>query len=422
MKKNGALIMLTAVAALSFESCKKDLFDQQIYNEVITQTFPIDPIDANHLWSLSTRRTVTIRVNANIEHMESVMVLTDDPTVQTNAQIMAETKHPEEGTSYTLLFSAPEAQTTFYAAIKTADNYYAVKSFTTSANTVDFTEQSVTKVVNELAYQSFTYCFEENFPLPGDYDFNDCVIRLGVRPGDNQNQIKMEVTLAAVGAKMPIAAAVRIKNYHYDEIESVEIEEGTTFDDGYPLTPRYIPNTSTYQSGGNNEPVIRLFEDAMWCMVKEDPSDNGVLKRYLVNVSRKSDDDNKIVSPVTRTFVITFKKTATTLLNNLLTDYLDPFIITNYNNTYWETHTYQDQMAQVLYNYPDQNKLHMTWALAIPTGTFRWPLEGLIIGNYKDGLLSGAFREYGHSFGQWAADQNTSKDWFYHPAENEVYK
>jgi hypothetical protein len=48
-------------------------------------------------------------------------------------------------------------------------------------------------------------------------------------------------------------------------------------------------------------------------------------------------------------------------------------------------------------------------------------LEGKLIGNYKDNILTGAYREYNHSFGQWAAQKEKSRDWFYNPTVTEVY-
>ena len=424
MKRNNTILLLIATAlGLSLESCNKEMFDQQVYDTIITQEFPIDPIDQTHNWELSTRRSIVIKANASMENMEKVMVLSKDPLTSSDAQIMAETAATTEGGLHTLLFAAPSAQTTFYAAVKTTDKQYAVVPFTTSTREVSFESKTVGTLKGDLDYYSFTYCFEENFPEPGDYDFNDCVMRMSVMPGTKKNQVKLIVTLAAAGAKKQIAAAVRLKGYKASDIESVEIEEGNAFDDGYPLTPRSIPDGSTFQQGRNGEPVIRLFEDAMWCLTREQPSDNGVLTRYNVNVTRQENETNKKVDPVKRTYIINFKETsnATSMLQNVLTDNLDPFIVVPYNSNYWETHTYQDRLAMVLYEYHDQTAIRITWALCVPSGTFRWPLEGLLIGTYKNSVLTGVYREPSHSFGQWAVKKENSRDWFDYPTDSEVY-
>lgn len=425
MKRNHTIFLLIAAAlGLSLESCNKEMFNQQLYNEIITQQFPIDPIDDTHNWELSTRRSIVIKANANMENMEKVMVLSKNPLTSSDAQIMAEAEATTEGGLHTLLFAAPSSQTSFYAAVKTTDKQYAVVPFTTSNSQVSFEDKTTGTLTSDLDYYSFTYCFEENFPEPGDYDFNDCVMRMSVMPGTKKNQVKLIVTLAAAGAKRQIAAAVRLKGCNADDIESVEIEEGKAFDDGYPLTLRSIPDGSTFQRGRDEkQPVIRLFEDAMWCLIREQASDNGVLNRYYVNVSRAESETYKRVDPVKRTYIINFKESssAASMLQNILTDNLDPFIVTPYNNNYWETHTYQDRLAQVLYEYHDQTSIHITWALGVPSGTFRWPLEAKLIGSYKDGVLTGAYRKDGHSFGEWAAKKENSRDWFLYPTTSEVY-
>ena len=425
MKRNHTIFLLLAAAlGLSLESCNKEMFNQQLYDEIITQQFPIDPIDDTHNWELSTRRSIVIKANANMENMEKVMVLSKNPLTSSDAQIMAEAEATTEGGLHTLLFAAPSSQTSFYAAVKTTDKQYAVVPFTTSNSQVSFEDKTTGTLTSDLDYYSFTYCFEENFPEPGDYDFNDCVIRMSVMPGTKKNQVKLIVTLAAAGAKRQIAAAVRLKGCNADDIESVEIEEGKAFDDGYPLTLRSIPDGSTFQRGRDEkQPVIRLFEDAMWCLIREQASDNGVLNRYYVNVSRAESETFKKADPVKRTYIINFKESssAASMLQNILTDNLDPFIVTPYNNNYWETHTYQDRLAQVLYEYHDQTSIHITWALGVPSGTFRWPLEAKLIGSYKDGVLTGAYRKDGHSFGEWAAKKENSRDWFLYPTTSEVY-
>lgn len=418
---NSALIVILA-ASLTLGSCKsKNVFDQEGYDKIITGQFPIEPIDQTQMWNLSTRRTVSINVNANLENMEKLMVLTANPAVNSDAQIMAEEANPEEGHTYTMLFVTPDAKTTFCAAIKTTDNRYAIVEFNTSDKTVNFNNKVMATINTEPKRQAFTYCFEENFPMPGDYDFNDCVMRMSIQPGSKKNQLRLNVTLEAVGAKIPMAGAVRLCDYNYNDIESVEIADGKAFDDGYPLQKKYIPEDATLLRGRNNVAVIRLFEDAMWCMVKEDPDNIGILTRKNINVTRATDETNLHRTPITKTYIITFKESSAALLNNFLEDKLDPFIVTLFNAGYWETHVYTHQQAQALYEYPDQNDVHMLWALCVPSGNFRWPLEGKLIGNYKDNILTGTYREYNHSFGQWAAQKEQSRDWFYYPTVTEVY-
>ncbi len=422
MKKLFVTIVVLLAGMMTLVSCNNEMFEQEVYDKIVTQVFPIDPIDSTHTWNSSTQRTITVRINGNIENMEKVQILNYNPDENNNAEILAELSYPEEGNSYIMYFATPEILTKFYAAIKTTDDKYYIAPFTSSDSQVSFTNKTALDYDGELDYLAYTYCFEENFPEPGDYDFNDCVMRISIQPGDNTNQVKMKVTLAAVGATKPIAAAVKIKNFSYDQIEKVEIEDGKPFDDEYPLTKGLIRDASTLQKGQNEEPVIRLFEDAMWCLAHNNADNVGELTRYKINVNNEEDEKTyKNYEPVTKTYIITLKESVASITQNFTLEYLDPFIVIQYNNNNWETHVYKDRLAKVLYDYYFLASTHITWGLCVPTGYFRWPLEGVVVGTYKDGVLSGAYRDYNHSFGQWAAKKSTSKDWYLYPSETSVF-
>ena len=63
----------------------------------------------------------------------------------------------------------------------------------------------------------------------------------------------------------------------------------------------------------------------------------------------------------------------------------------------------------------------MTWALCVPDGEFRWPLEGVLIGRAKDGIITGAYRQPNHAFGSWEAKKSRAQDWYLYPTETSVY-
>lgn len=400
-------------------SCKKDMFKQDVYDSIMKQEFPIDPVDAAHSWNLTTRRTAT--VNITDTDIRRIMVLTDDPATNYQAAIMAQKTTFNRGDNF-LTFAAPTVQTTFYAAVEQNDGSLLVKPFTTSDARVtmaDATQEQ--KPVTAPGYQTFTYCFEEDYPQPGDYDFNDCVLRISVTPGDQPNQRKINVSVAATGANKLIAAALRLVNYNYDDIESVTTTDGKRWDEDYPTTQYILTNTETLQQGRNGEAAIRLFENASWIMVHNQPDNVGMLTNYKVNVTKTTTETTKQINPPVKTYIVTFKESATALLDNFTLLNIDPFIVTNFNGGNWETHVYEHKHANVLFEGVRQESGHMTWAICVPDGNFRWPLEGLIIGTKKDGLLTGVYREFGHSFGEWAANRNTAKDWYLYPTIADVY-
>lgn len=420
-KRHTIVVALSALMLFSTMSCKKDMFNAETYKEILKLEFPIDPIDEEHQWNLTARRSATITVPASAKDALRLMVLTDHPANNKSAAIMAETSDFNVGNNV-LIFAAPEIQNTFYAALEMADGSLLIKSFTTSESRLSMADAtSIPKPANTLNYQSFTYCFEENYPEPGDYDFNDCVLRISVQPGDKANQRKINVSMVATGANKLVGAAIHINNYKYSDIESVTIQDGKVWDEGYPAHRYLMDNTETLQEGQHGEAVIRLFENASWIMIHNQTDNIGALVNYKINVTSTYSEDTRQINPMVKTYIVTFKENATALLNNFSLLEIDPFIVTNYNGATWETHTYNQKFANVLFDCGTQDSGHMTWALCIPTANFRWPLEGTIIGTAKNGLITGAYREINHAFGSWASNRNKAKDWYLHPTVTSVY-
>lgn len=420
-KKYITVAALSTLLLYSSSSCKKDMFNEDVYKEILKIEFPIDPIDQLQQWKLTTNCVVTVSVPSSLKGQKRLMILTDNPITNRQAAIMAESSTFSSGDNY-MVFAAPKNQETFYAAIEETDGSILIKPFASNNQRVSMTDATqIKKPANPLGYQTFTYCFEEDYPKPGDYDFNDCVLRISVSPGEQPNQRKINVSMAATGADKLIGAAIHILNYKYSDIESVTIQDGKKWDEDYPAQRYLMKNTETLQEGQNGEAVIRLFENASWIMVHNQTDDAGGLINYKVNVTKTSSETSQQINPTIKTFIVTFKESATSLLNNFSLLNIDPFLITSFNSGTWETHIYEYKHANILFEGVYQDSGNMTWALCIPTDDFRWPLEGHIIGTSKDGVITGAYREYGHAFGQWAAERSKAQDWYLHPTITEVY-
>jgi hypothetical protein len=74
----------------------------------------------------------------------------------------------------------------------------------------------------------------------------------------------------------------------------------------------------------------------------------------------------------------------------------------------YDSYKYED-----IFNYP--------WAISVP-GSFKYPMEWQYIGAMEGTFIDGAFREEGHSFGEWAKDHNQATDWYNYPDEELIYK
>ena len=283
--------------------------------------------------------------------------------------------------------------------------------------------------------QSFRFCFEDNFPDAGDYDFNDVV--LTVKPTLNEKTLTVQVSLDAVGATKNIGAAMRLIGVKSEDLESYSVSNGFPSPEGQGLGDyKNIETSETFlkenQAPNNtNNMVIVLFKDAHWAMnpVK---TDNGCVWRYFWNTVERNDayEHKKYTDePPTATYTFVFKD-AEKASNMLAENLYDVFIVEPYGGGYWEVHTVQNgfKTAQVVTPIKPDGPAYeraygnnIPWAIMVP-GDFKYPLEWHSIGKNKNGEMSGAYCEPGYAFPEWAADSETATDWYLHPDEELVFQ
>ena len=410
-------VLLTTVA------CNRDVFDEDYYKEIKEVAQPVEGIDKTHQWDLTSTHLLSVDVSTSLPGMERLQILSGNPALGDGVTVLAD--WPLSGSDREYVgFTAPCTFSKFYAALVDAQGRYTVTAFNAGQHAINFSNPVNTQVSVDsrlLGLQAFTYCFEDEMPEPGDYDYNDVVLRISQeRPA--ANQIVLNVTLAAVGSVSQVAAAIQLVDVSYDDIASVTTLEGETFDEGYRKSAvPYINGTSLLQKGRSGEAVINLFEDAHWATDAISYTSEGYIPRYKYNVSKTTSEQHDMVSPRTISYIITFKNAA--LLNYFTLASLDPFVIVSYNGVLMEAHSvYKYRRTTVFHDYsqPD-NAVILPWALVIPSASFRYPLDGVNIGFSKDGALFGAFMTPGHSFGEWAANQNAARDWHNYPTGNQVY-
>jgi LruC domain-containing protein len=222
-----------------------------------------------------------------------------------------------------------------------------------------------------------------------------------------------------------MAAAIRLIGYNYDDIESVTIEEGRTFDGSFDQRRVFIEDADLLLRGRNNEAVINLFEDAHYALSPRLNSQDrgGGTVRMFYNTSRNPDGTNSLqIAPKSLTYVIKFRNPR--ILQNFTLETLDPFAMEDFNSGKWEVHLGPYKEAQVMYDLGDNETAsinRMVWALKIPSGDFKYPIEKQSLGLYKNGVLTGAYMMMDHSYGQWIADHTSSIDWFLYPTVGLVY-
>ena len=427
-------ITLTMVAAIvvATNSCTShDLFDQQVTQSISDSLSPVDSLDRNHNWLLTKTRSITVEANANV-NAQWLKILTDDPRLSEDAEVATQVMVTEGQKTYNMSFCFPSIVTTLYAALIDDQGLYTVTAFSPEDRKVDFSEPLYTKqnILYTPQPQTFVYCYEEEMPdfLKVDFDFNDIILNISYeRTGERE--IRFHVELAAVGTDRQVGAAIRLKNFKYDEIESVTTVGGASFNvntSGQDIpdqilvvhkdrTPLLMSNTE------NKEAVINLFCDAHWATGDLLTENFGLIQRKRYNVGRGTDFQTMVPREVT--YIVTFKEK--TGLEYLNFDLIDPFIIKEYNGGIFEVHQFANRNDWVLQEYKIAEIVKLPWALTIPYKKFRHTLEGVNIGFKKKEIMGfGAYSSVrGHTFGEWSMNSNLAQDWYLneYASDNQVY-
>lgn len=418
---------LGAMMLLSMMACTTNYYDEEKYNEYIKYNSPVDSVDQYHQWRLTEERSYKITANVN-QDVEKVMLLTANPLSSTKAEVMNESVIAK-GESKWMTVSVPMIQSTLYAALVDKDGIYYVKSFPVTQTEIDFSGGINTGTpVATLKPQTYTYLYEKDFPLVGDYDYNDLVFRIGVEH-TTPKQVVVHVTLSAVGCDVQLAGYFRVMGCNFDDIDSVTTVNGKTFNDNLPAgSKNFVRSYDLLICSPKNQAVITVCADAHWAM---DPyqstmeNTGAIALRKYYNTSLDASPEYESRNSVSQSYIIYFKDS--TIAENITLEEIDPFIVENYNGGLYEIHLDELKASQVLYNYQVEFKIKdLPWALLVPSNDFKYPLEGVQIGFYKrtdTGVVfsDGAYKTTGHAFGAWVENHKAALDWYNYPDESQVW-
>ena len=424
-----SLIKMTlgAMALLSTVACTTNYYDEEQYQKYLDYNSPVDSIDSHHRWLLSAEQMYRVRATAGT-NLQTVMILANNPFTDKTALVLG-SACITDGAVVDLPVCLPLAQEILYAALVDKDGKYYVTQFSANQVEVSFDSHSSSIPTDlTLKHQGYTYIFEKDFPLAGDFDYNDMVLRISTeRTGPKQ--VTIHATVAAVGCNVQLAGYIWLMNCKYDDIESVTTADGRTFNDNLPVASQnLVDNYDLFIRGKNDRPVICLFADAHWAMDshQEIADNNGAIAvRKYYNTSRVNNDEYEIRTPVSENYIVNFKDSK--YADKLTLEELDPFIVTDYNGARYETHMDDLKAAQVLYQYQVDYRIKtLPWMIVIPAEDFHYPLEGVQIG-FRKKTQTGAYAMFGsfttnnHSFGQWVEDCQSNLDWYEYPNKEYVW-
>lgn len=435
------MIVTAVLVANSSCSPNHELFNQDVTQAISDSLSPVDSIDKNHTWMLTDTRSVTVTANVNV-NAQWLKILTADPRKSADAEVATQVMIADGETAF-LNFCYPKTLTTLYAALVDDEGRVTVTAFSPNDTNVDFTEPLYTKQI--MSYipqpQTFVYCYEEEMPdyTNLDFDYNDVVMGIAYeRTGERE--MRFHVTLSAVGTEHSVSAALHLKNFKYNEIDTIYTVGGGSFNlnskgDEIPeqtvsanmlRTKELLLKSQNQERDEDREAVINLFCDAHWATGDYLPlNDQRLIDHWYYNVSKTSSADMKYrtIVPKEVTYVVKFKDAKG--LEYLNFDLLDPFILKEYLGGTFEVHPFAYRHDWVLRNYKLAEIQKLPWALVIPYKKFRHPLERVNIGFKKKDIQGfGAYsRATGHTFGEWSMNRNLALDWYLneYATENQVY-
>ena len=265
MKDNKWKILFTLCCVMMVFGCNPYQFDQQRYEELVKDDSPVPETDSIHNWMMTTTKTLVVDPSG-VTDVKLIQIFTDNPSVTESAEIVGGA-YSSGDSKIVMNISYPIRLETLYAAAIDNEGYYTIVSFKpASSSSIDFTNPIVKheKLSYQNLYQTFTYLFEEEYPVPGDYDYNDVVLRISMEL-TGKREVRFNVQLAAVGGEKQIAAAIRLAGYKYDEIESVKTLDNASFNIGaagdLPEQSGSITERAFLLKSMNGEAVLNLFAE-----------------------------------------------------------------------------------------------------------------------------------------------------------------
>lgn len=426
MKKNLVKIIWIVVTLYVTTACVRDTFRYYGYEDQLEGYFPVDSIEKNHTWTLTS--VCSSYVTGNVPGAEKVQLLSGNPFDEEDVEILTEAT-TETRVSRQMTYVVPQVQERIYAAVLDgAGNYLRMVAANVNQETIELGSTVPTGTSTPTPYatslQRFYFCFEADYPNPGDWDYNDIVLSATREcvPG-KPTVMALHVTLHAVGYLEQIAAAIRVAGYKNVVITQ---DEATTFVREPDAERTLIKQSNVQLQARDGSAVINLFDDAHLAIFRRAPS--GSVYRLFFNTVKNSNVSSNSATqpPVTVTYYLDFGNEHHAR-HFMLTE-LDPFLVVKYGQSgdnFWEIHTYPYKLQETLYQYyhgaAASYNNGFSWALTVPYGKFRYPIEEIPVGMRKNSVTWGAYQTKEHSFGEWILNHNTAKDWFLYPEPGGVY-
>lgn len=419
MKKTVKTLCAFAFVVLTVASCVKYEYSDEGYREIMLEYFPVESVSSASVWDMCTKRRVTL--TSSLSDIRRVQVLSTNPYEDDrNCEILAE-GNLLQGQSVMLLYYVPKTTNDVCFAALDEDGRY-IQVITAVAGTAELTFD--TPLANaqsfDLQPQKFYYCFEENYPEAGDWDYNDLVLGVSMERTSDPKKVKLNVELHAVGSLKQLAAAINLMGYDKSQIRSVTVDGTNNFVHNADAYRSIITSKELLLKGKSGEAVINLFDDAHAAFT---PAAEGApVTRYYYNTvwdpSTRQDAKN-MTGPVT-SYIIEFLNASDAQEFGMAN--LDPFVALPYITVTFEIHTRKYKLNETLFYYYNGQEAtyndEFSFAIEVPYRDFYYPQEAMKIGTKKGASIGGCFAKSGASFGEWLQGAENAKEWYKYPTGN----
>lgn len=171
------LLIAATMATLVLTACQHEFFQKQRYVDLVAEEFPVKDFDAGHTWA--TARELTMSVILPSADSYEVYMFTGIPAVSTTRLLQHVKLNGANRQSVNV--SCPTVLSELWIAIVDAAGEVKEARIAVGTNEVNITADlsnaylrgSTPAMLAGVSPQPYTFCFEDAFPQPGDYDFND---------------------------------------------------------------------------------------------------------------------------------------------------------------------------------------------------------------------------------------------------------
>lgn len=443
------LLIAATMATLVLTACQHEFFQKQRYVDLVAEEFPVKDFDAGHTWA--TARELTMSVILPSADSYEIYMLTGNPAVSTTRLLQHVKLNGANRQSVNV--SCPTVLSELWIAVVDAAGEVKEARIAVGTDDVNVTADlsqsnsrgSTPAMLAGVSPQPYTFCFEDAFPKPGDYDFNDLVmgVQLNKRYAANTTDpdtLIISTDLKAVGTVNPIGAAMRLKGVNTAVVGTTYEAENTYpyYKYGSSFVPttedrKFIEKTSEVNPA-NRDVCIPLFCDAHYAISKGSMDNAQQVVRCYYNTMTDEDmaevaTTGKLgmkVGTVKREFRVLFDQSSRASFNDFNMMDLDLFAVTSYNGGYFETHTMTYKADEVIHQYinganQEVYSKNYIWALLV-AADFSYAREGKVIGTLGSNGYEGAYCTPSHSFFDWGRDRYNARDWYLYPDNTNTYR